>query len=321
MPKISVIIPTHSRPHLLPRAIASALEAGTDLEVIVVDDASSDETAEVCRSIAGIKYVRLERNQGVAGARNVGIQESSGQYIAFLDDDDLRIAGSLDLQARALDENPEAGFICGAMIMADQHYQPTGEVVSPHSAGGDVFWELLELDFPVMGLSALIRKDCFARIGLFKRHLDGIDDWDMFVRIAELYPTLVHKHPVGFYRQPTTQSAQGSSARAAQLRRVAQHQLTLFALPRAAALPPKQRYALRQRTKSRIADTLLLSATRLLPQGELGSACKNILAALQLAPLRALRPGAYRKLATQLWRKQTAPVTVEPENLRASGRL
>src|SRR6185369_6325417 len=188
MPKISVIIPTHSRPHLLPRAIASALEAGADLEVIVVDDASSDETAEVCKSVAGIKYVRLERNQGVAGARNLGILESSGQYLAFLDDDDLRIAGSLDLQARALDEDPEAGFICGAMIMADQDYQPTGEVVSPHSAGGDVFWELLELDFPVMGLSALIRKDCFARIGLFKRHLDGIDDWDMFVRIAELYP-------------------------------------------------------------------------------------------------------------------------------------
>jgi len=184
MLRVSVIIPTHSRPHLLPRAIASAREAGSDPEIIVVDDASSDATAEVCRKIEGIKYVRLDRNQGVAGARNVGILESSGQYIAFLDDDDLRLPGSLDEQADALDANPEAGFICGGMIMADQNYQLTGEVVTPRSAGGDVFWELLELDFPIMGLSALIRKECFLRVGLFKRPLDGIDDWDMFVRIA-----------------------------------------------------------------------------------------------------------------------------------------
>jgi hypothetical protein len=321
MPRISVIIPTHSRPHLLPRAIASAQEAGADLEIIVVDDASSDQTAEVCRNLTGIKYVRLERNQGVAGARNVGILESSGQYIAFLDDDDLRLPGSLDLQAAALDENPEAGFICGAMIMADQNYRPTGEVVIPRSAGGDVFWELLELDFPIMGLSTLIRKDCFARIGLFKRQLDGIDDWDMFVRIAELYPAVVHKHPVGIYRQPTARSAQGSSGRAAQLMRVAKHQLTLFSLPRAAALPWTQRRAMRQRMKSRIADTLLWSATRLLPQREFGPACGNILVALRLAPLRALQPSAYRKLATRLWQKQTAAVNVESETLTLSERL
>jgi glycosyltransferase involved in cell wall biosynthesis len=321
MPRISVIIPTHSRPHLLPRAIASAQEAGTDLEIIVVDDASSDRTAEVCRNLAGIKYVRLERNQGVAGARNVGVLESSGQYIAFLDDDDLRLPGSLDIQAKILDENPDAGFICGAMIMADQNYRPTGEVVTPRSAGGDVFWELLELDFPIMGLSALIRKECFSRIGLFKRHLDGIDDWDMFVRIAEIYPAVVHKQTVGLYREPTARSAQGSSARAAQLLRVAKHQLTLFSLPRAAALPWTQRRALRQRMKSRIADTLLWKATRLLPQGEFGPACSNIMVALRLAPLRALQPSAYRKLATRLWRKQTAAVSGEPETIRLTGRL
>jgi glycosyltransferase involved in cell wall biosynthesis len=321
MPRISVIIPTHSRPHLLPRAIASAQEAGTDLEIIVVDDASADETAEVCKNLGGIKYVRLERNQGVAGARNVGVLESSGQYIAFLDDDDLRLPGSLDLQATALDDHPEAGFICGAMIMADQNYRRTGEVVTPRSAGGDVFWELLELDFPIMGLSALIRRDCFLRVGLFKRKLDGIDDWDMFVRIAELYPVLVHKQAVGLYREPTARSAQGSSARAAQLRRVSKHQLTLFELPRAAALSWTQRRALRQRMNSRIADTLLWKATRLLPQGEFGPACANVTVALRLAPLRALQPSAYRKLITRLWRRQTEAVGPERETIRLTGRL
>ena len=69
MPKASIIITTHNRPHLLPRAIASACASGKDVEVIVVDDASSDETASICQSTRGITYVRLDRNQGVAGAR------------------------------------------------------------------------------------------------------------------------------------------------------------------------------------------------------------------------------------------------------------
>ncbi|MDQ5836983.1 MAG: glycosyltransferase, partial [Acidobacteriota bacterium] len=98
MPSVSVIIPTHNRPRLLPRAVESAHAAGEDVEVVIVDDASTDETAEVCRGLAGVKYIRLERNQGVAGARNVGLLASGGEYVAFLDDDDLRLPGSLDLQ-------------------------------------------------------------------------------------------------------------------------------------------------------------------------------------------------------------------------------
>jgi glycosyltransferase involved in cell wall biosynthesis len=83
---------------LLPRAVESALGAGTGVEVIVVDDASTDGTARVCAQLQGIKYIRLDRNQGVAGARNIGLLESSADFIAFLDDDDLRLPGSLDHQ-------------------------------------------------------------------------------------------------------------------------------------------------------------------------------------------------------------------------------
>src|SRR4029453_15016896 len=103
MVKASVIITTHNRPHLLPRAIHSAFAAGTDVEVIVVDDASSDNTAEVCTSFSDIKYVRLERNQGVAEARNVGLRESRGEYITFLDDDDTRLESTLDQQIELLE--------------------------------------------------------------------------------------------------------------------------------------------------------------------------------------------------------------------------
>src|SRR5258705_921529 len=89
MSRTSVIITTNNRPALLPRAIDSARAAGREIEIVVVDDASSDETADLCRTIPGIKYVRVDRNQGVAGARNIGLVSSSGEYVAFLDDDDV----------------------------------------------------------------------------------------------------------------------------------------------------------------------------------------------------------------------------------------
>jgi len=304
MPKVSVIIPTHERPQLLVRAVESARAAGTNVEVIVVDDASSDETAEVCRSLKDIHYVRVDRNQGVAGARNIGILVSTGEYIAFLDDDDLRLAGSLDLQVDALEAHPEAGFACGAMIMADQDYQPSGEVVHPRHSSGDVFWELLELDFPVMPLCTVIRKECFLRAGLLNRRLNGIDDWDIFTRIAELYPVLILESPVGVYRQPTPFSGQGSSARAVQLRQAARHQLNLLRLPRAAAIPSTKRRVIRRRMLNRISENLIWTAmTKYLRHGKIGPAYANISVALRLYPLSAVRIGAYKNLAKKLMMK------------------
>jgi hypothetical protein len=229
--------------------------------------------------------------------------ESTGKYIAFLDDDDLRLPGSLDLQAAALDANPEAGFVCGAMIMADQNYQPTGEVFLPRNSG-DAFWDLLELNFPVMPLSTLIRKECLLRVGLLNRKLRGIDDWDILTRIAEIYPVLVIEEPMGIYRKPTPSSAQGSSSQSAQLRRAARHQLNLLKLPRAMEAGAGRRRATRRRAVNRIADTLLYSAARCFPRGEYGAVCDNIVSALRLSPLRAARPGAYKKLAEQLFVKR-----------------
>ncbi|HEX8502984.1 MAG TPA: glycosyltransferase family A protein [Pyrinomonadaceae bacterium] len=300
MPRVSVIIPTHSRPRQLPRAVESARSAGNDVEVVVVDDASSDETADVCRRLEGVTYVRLEHNQGVAGARNVGVLASTAEYVALLDDDDVRLPGSLDRQVATLEADRAAGFVCGSMLMADQEGRLTGEVSAPRHAGGDAFWELLELDFPVMPISVVIRKECFTRVGLFDNALPGLDDWDMFVRIAELYPVVVLDEPVSIYRQPTPSSGQGSSAQAGHLTRAARHHLKLLRLPRAAAAPPRVRREVRARTLNRIADTLLFNAARRLREGSYRPALSNGLAALRLRPSRALRPTAYVKLASML---------------------
>src|SRR5947208_3592097 len=146
MPKASIIITTHNRPHLLRRAINSARASGSEVEIVVVDDASSDGTAEVCQSVSGISYVRVDRNQGVAGARNVGLVASRGEYVSFLDDDDQRLPDSVDKQIEALKKNPEAVLIYGQAIPED----PSGAQHSPYPAEcpqGDIFWELLTRNF------------------------------------------------------------------------------------------------------------------------------------------------------------------------------
>lgn len=307
MPRVSVIIPTHDRPARLPQAVASARAAGRDAEIIVVDDASTDETANVCQRLADIHYIRVERNQGVAGARNIGIFESRAPYIAFLDDDDLRLPGSLDLQADLLDKNPTAGFVCGAMVMADQDHRPTGEIIRPRHPGGDAFWELLELDFPVMPLSTLIRRECFLRVGLLNRRISGIDDWDIFTRIAEIYPVITTQVAVGIYRKPTPSSAQGSSARAAQLRFALRHQRTLMRLPRAAALPTRQQQTIRRRAIDRVCETLIWTAVNEhLPAGRVRPALENVGAALALDPIFVTRAG-MREKATNKLRPKSRP--------------
>ena len=116
--------------------------------------------------------------------------------------------------------------------MMDQQGRLTGEESKPKISGTrDVFWEMLELDFPVMPLSVVVRKECFSRVGLLRSSLPGIDDWDIFVRIAEIFPVVVMDQPVSIYRKPTPSSDQGSSAQARHLKRIARHQLQLLRTP------------------------------------------------------------------------------------------
>src|SRR6266550_1695283 len=142
-PKASIIIATRSRPRLLPQAVKSAQAAGRNVEVVVVDDASSDETAEVCRGLADINYLRVDQNQGVAGARNIGLAASRGKYLSFLDDDDTRLADSLDVQIETLERQPQAGLIYGRAIWADQDGAPGKHSYPKECPAGDVFWKLV----------------------------------------------------------------------------------------------------------------------------------------------------------------------------------
>ena len=167
-PRVSVVITTYNRSRLLPRAIESAQNAGTDLEVIVVDDCSSDDTPEVCAQIPGIRYVRLNANRGLANARNVGIAESSSEFVSFLDDDDLRLPGSLDKQLHTISADERIALCYGQALIGDARRQlPTGEIYPLKCPHGDIFWDLLEDNF--ISMPAVLARKCIEFADNFRR--------------------------------------------------------------------------------------------------------------------------------------------------------
>lgn len=310
MPTVSIIIATYNRPHLLLRAVESARNAGEDVEIIVVDDASTEETSKACRALSGIRYVRVERNQKLGGARNVGILASSGEFITFLDDDDVRLPGSLDVQSEMLVSAPEAGFVYGQAILGDQDCVPTGFVYPAPCPQGDVFWELLERNF-IACPSAVFRRSCLYRTGLPKATIPGIEDWDLWIRLAELYPAVAVERPVAIYRRATPDSGQFTSNAAEMVRLITRtHRQQWLTLPRALNAPVARRRAARQGFTRNMANHLIWEAGRCLKQRHFLSAQKNLLTALSLHPSgvahRATRPSNFRFIYSRSvgrWRK------------------
>lgn len=283
MPKASIIITTHNRPALLPRAVSSARASGTDLEIVVVDDASSDQTAEVCKALSNINYVRVERNQRVAGARNIGLVASHGEYLSFLDDDDTRLPDSLDQQIEVLRKESSAGLIYGQAIPEDQE----GGRQSPYPAEclqGDIFWQLMSRNFIPCG-SAVFRRSCLTRVGLLDDGLGGVDDWDLWVRLAEIYPIIAVDIPVIIWRKSTPTSGQGSS-RTVDLIAMSRRQLRehWLKLPRAAKASRHHRHEAWREFSRNFSEHLVWETTSALVNGELRKARESALTVLRLHP-------------------------------------
>ena len=323
MPEISVIITTHNRPQTLRRAVESARAASKrEIEVVVVDDASSEETASVYRSIPGINYVRADSNQGVAGARNLGILASQGEFLNFLDDDDLRLPGSLDLQFEALASAPQAGFIYGQAILGRQDGAASDEFYPALCPRGDVFWELLAQNFVPCG-AALFRRKCLERVGLLDAGIAGIDDWDLWVRIAEHYSALALERPLMIWRKSTPASGQGSSNAVEMVKLSArQFRESWMRLPRAVEASATKRRESSRRFANNMAAHLLWETVRSAAVGQLLRSQTNFLAALRLSPAAVartlLRPASFRFLlyrAPKEWQslKHVARRSAEPE--------
>lgn len=208
MPKVSVVIPAYNAIAYLPETIESVLkQTFTDFEVLIVNDGSSDNIVEWA---AGVKDSRVrlisQANQGVSAARNTGIAQAQGEYIAFLDADDLWEPTKLEKQVCRLDDNPAIGLVYTWTALIDPAGKLTGTVFC-YEAEGNVWETILVHDIVCNGSSAMVRRSCFEVAGVFDPNLSSAADFDMWTRIAAHYPFAVVKELLVHYRKaPNTMS-------------------------------------------------------------------------------------------------------------------
>jgi glycosyltransferase involved in cell wall biosynthesis len=208
MPKVSVIIPTYNREALISRALDSVLaQTFTDYEIIVVDDGSKDRTQDVLKAYEGkIKYL-YQNNGGISAARNTGIKEASGQYIAFLDSDDYWAPEKLAEQVTILDKYSKVGIVYGRMPIINEKGENLG--TKPNGVSGKNYQELLQVWGDLPTSSVMTRKECFNRLGFFDEDLPPMEDIDMWLRIARHYDLYeIEGKPLAYYWRHSEQITQ-----------------------------------------------------------------------------------------------------------------
>lgn len=201
MPKVSVIIPTHNRAELLRSAIISVLnQTFQNFEIIVVDDASRDNTQEVVSSYNDrrLKYIRNEISKGDGVARNAGINNSSGDYIAFLDDDDEWLPEKLEIQIDLLENSSaKVGGVYTGVLNIDRTTRRILGIRIPEKKG-DLSKDILVGNF-IITSSLILRKECFEKVGLFDESVPFCSDYVMWIRISRQFLFEYIKKPLVKY--------------------------------------------------------------------------------------------------------------------------
>lgn len=203
MIKASVIIPAHNAMGYLPETIINVLQQNLkNFEVIVVNDGSTDDIESWFAQHVSDPRVTLisQLNKGLSGARNTGIQHSQGEYIAFLDADDLWEPDKLQKQVRILDGDPIAGLVYTWVAYIDPQGKPSGRI-RKNNAEGHVWSTLIQHNIVECGSVALVRRDCFDKVGEFDESLRSLEDLDMWLRLAPHYEFRGIPEALVYYRQ------------------------------------------------------------------------------------------------------------------------
>ena len=201
MPEVSVIIPTYNSARYLSDAVDSVLaQTFKDFEVLVIDDGSTDDTESLMsRYGAAVRCIHQE-NAGVAVARNRGIRESHGRYVAFLDADDTWLPDKLTKEVRALDLNRDYRACYSAFAVADCDLVPF-DVNNSKREGSALKDLLLRGNVIATPSTVMCERALFAETGGFDPALSQCADWDMWVRLAALTEFLYLDEPLVTYRQ------------------------------------------------------------------------------------------------------------------------
>jgi glycosyltransferase involved in cell wall biosynthesis len=221
MPLISVIIPAFNASKTIQETIESVLnQTFTDFELIVINDGSQDATLEVVDRIRDHRLkVFSYPNAGVSATRNRGLAKATGEFISFLDADDLWTPDKLEAQLKALQANPQADVAYSWTDYIDEF----GQFLYPGShitVNGDVYAKLLLGNFLENGSNALIRRKALIEICGFDESLFGPEEWDLFIRLAASCQFAAVPHPQVLYRLSTTSISFNLARQEAQCLRV-----------------------------------------------------------------------------------------------------
>lgn len=194
---VSVIIPCYNHAHFLGEAIASVInQTYPHIEIIVVDDGSTDDTAQISRAHPNIRYIRQE-NQGVSRARNTGLLHSRGNYLLFLDADDRLLPDAIEVSVRALASRIDCAFVFGPYVSFGTSQ---GLRKLPHDQAYN-YQELLKRNIIGNPGSALYNRWVFSHVGGFDETNGPAADYDLALQIARQFPILCHYRPVVEYRR------------------------------------------------------------------------------------------------------------------------
>lgn len=191
MEKVSIVLPTYKRAYCIERSIDSILsQTYSEFELLVIDDCSTDDTEKLVRNIVKsderVRYFRQSQNGGVAAARNEGIRQAAHSYIAFQDSDDAWKSDKLEKQMHVFDRDPVIGLVYCVFEGRKQdgsYVRIPPESMEKSSLQGDMYQLLLQcnvIDAP----TAVVRRECLQKSGLFNETLSCLEDWELFLRIA-----------------------------------------------------------------------------------------------------------------------------------------
>jgi len=200
MMEVSVVIPTYNSAHYVTTAVESVLaQSFTDIEIIVIDDGSTDATESVmARFGPPVRFIK-QANRGVSSARNRGIAQSRGRTIAFLDADDTWCPNKLERQIEALGGQPGYRACFSAFTRVDQNLAP--QSVARCKQGSATLQDLLLRGNVIGGSTVIAERSLFEQAGVFDPDLSQCADWDMWVRLAAFTDFLYLDDPLATYRQ------------------------------------------------------------------------------------------------------------------------
>lgn len=202
-PRVSVVIPTYNRQNLVVEAIESVLaQTYKNFEIIVVDDGSTDDTSGQIKAYAGRLTYHVQKNQGVAAARNAGIKLSQGEFICFLDSDDLWEPEKLETQINFADANPEYALLSTEIrgFNADKRVIKRNKSSMYKVRNGFVIEHLLFGNW-IQTSTVMLRRKCLDEVGYFDEDIGQFgEDWLLWMRVASRFPIYFLPVPLVLYR-------------------------------------------------------------------------------------------------------------------------